>query len=196
MMSSPRCARSVHSQLQYLDQVNVQQLSNGTKSASSIGCKIAADYPMALQHFAIVQSKRQASSSALVCQTIFCKRRLLGSPSMLIGSPGCLQQEYFGFKSIERLFQVQEENLQQAEVCANQALRIEAINTDLQDTQKLLAALQSESSVTVMNLAANPHRNDIAVQTDSPVLVCLHPLMRIDNNWMSRYWCDSLVSYV
>lgn len=39
--------------------------------------------------------------------------------------------------------QVQEENLQQAQVVATQAEQIEAVNKDLQDTQKLLAALQS-----------------------------------------------------
>ena len=40
--------------------------------------------------------------------------------------------------------QVQEENMQQAEVVAVQAKQIEAIGKDLQDTQKLLSALQSK----------------------------------------------------
>lgn len=42
--------------------------------------------------------------------------------------------------------QVQQENLQQAEVLAAQAAQIEAVNKDLQDTQKLLSALQSTAS--------------------------------------------------
>ena len=41
--------------------------------------------------------------------------------------------------------QVQEENMQQAEIVAVQAKQIEAIKSDLQDTQKLLSALQSKS---------------------------------------------------
>ena len=42
--------------------------------------------------------------------------------------------------------QVQQENLLQAEVLAAQAAQIEAVNKDLQDTQKLLSALQSTAS--------------------------------------------------
>ncbi len=39
--------------------------------------------------------------------------------------------------------QVQHENMQQAEVLSAQSAQIEAVSKDLQDTQKLLAALQS-----------------------------------------------------
>ena len=51
---------------------------------------------------------------------------------------------------IVRLFvfiQVQQENLQQAEELAAQANQIAAVKCDLQDTQKLLSALQSTSTV-------------------------------------------------
>lgn len=44
------------------------------------------------------------------------------------------------------LRKVQEENMQQAQVVAVQAEQIEAIGKDLQDTQKLLSALQSVSA--------------------------------------------------
>ena len=50
---------------------------------------------------------------------------------------------------IVRLFvfiQVQQENLQQAEELAAQATHIAAVKSDLQDTQKLLSALQSMST--------------------------------------------------
>ena len=50
---------------------------------------------------------------------------------------------------IVRLFvfiQVQQENLQQAEELAAQATQIAAVQSDLQDTQKLLSALQSMST--------------------------------------------------
>ena len=47
--------------------------------------------------------------------------------------------------------QVQEENLQQAQLMAKQAEQIEAVNKDLQDTQKLLAALQSKCCTALNN---------------------------------------------
>ena len=53
------------------------------------------------------------------------------------------------FSEIVRLFvfvQVQQENLQQAEELAAQAIQIAAVKSDLQDTQKLLSALQSTST--------------------------------------------------
>ena len=61
--------------------------------------------------------------------------------------------------------QVQEETLQQAELAASHASRMDAINTDLQDTQKLLAALQSEWSLVAFHMvnrrdqSAVPHQN-------------------------------------
>lgn len=43
--------------------------------------------------------------------------------------------------------QVQHENLQQAEVLDSHGAQLEAMKTDIQDTQKLLSALQSEPPV-------------------------------------------------
>ncbi len=60
--------------------------------------------------------------------------------SCVIAPVMCIRQK------IVRLFmfiQVQQENLQQAEELAAQATQIAAVKTDLQDTQKLLSALQS-----------------------------------------------------
>ena len=42
--------------------------------------------------------------------------------------------------------QVQHENLQQAEVLNNHAQQLEAMQTNIQDTQKLLSALQSKAA--------------------------------------------------
>lgn len=42
--------------------------------------------------------------------------------------------------------QIQHENMQQAEVLNNHDSQLEAMKTDIQDTQKLLAALQSGSA--------------------------------------------------
>lgn len=53
--------------------------------------------------------------------------------------------------------QVQQENLQQAEVLAAQAAQIEAVNKDLQDTQKLLSALQSTASRPCMIVMSVQH---------------------------------------
>lgn len=66
--------------------------------------------------------------------------------------------------------QVQEENLQQAQIVAKQAEQIEAVNKDLQDTQKLLAALQSRSCTT--SFAILPF-----IYNQCLLNVCAHPCM-------------------
>ncbi len=63
---------------------------------------------------------------------------------------------------IVRLFvfiQVQQENLQQAEELAAQATQIAAVKTDLQDTQKLLSALQSMSTALGHNCQLHQSQN-------------------------------------
>ena len=64
--------------------------------------------------------------------------------------------------------QVQQENLQQAEVLAAHAAQIEAVNKDLQDTQKLLSALQSTASrpcMTVISVQDTTVLNHVPLAT-------------------------------